>query len=387
MSGNGEPEHEFDNVPIEHLSPDVTRAIAAPDRRVVLRYLAETGTAELDRLALVVSGLSTYGGDGRLATAEDYRRTRIELHHVHLPQLARAGLVVYDAENVRVAAGADIGAVGDLLDEFDALEPEIKLPGAVGDPRSAVDHVSRLDAPITSLREFLAAVTGGETTVRLFAPTRREDAVPEFVDRNVRVKHESLPPPLGPGFAVVERDGIRGICRLDVLTGVEEPPTTEPWDEAPDRTDYRQFLGLFRDTQFTTTDRGQLLATSREIEDRAWRTAAGALHAGFQSLSVFRSQAPLYEKVAEQAGLDVSVYGRPDWTPPQSDDVTTITAEGGELGEFWFVVYRDPTGRNSCALLAEEHSPDEYVGAWTYDAETVDHLVTYLEETYGPGKG
>ena len=54
-------------------------------------------------------------------------------------------------------------------------------------------------------------------------------------------------------------------------------------------------------------------ATTREVEDRAWRTGGGTLDAGFQSLSTFETQVPVYERLVADivARLDgVAGYSR-----------------------------------------------------------------------------
>lgn len=375
---NGWPE---DMQSMEDLSNGVIKSLAKPVRRSVLRYLEEVETATVDRLALIATGLSTHG-EGQLATAADYRRTRIELHHVHLPQLEQAGLIEYDAKSREVAIDTFPERLFAFVDDADASEDRPRWFGETkpAGPEFEADPV--VAVPVSSLRGLIATVEHTQVTVQIFSPKPREEVVSQFINRNVQIDYEPLPSSLSPGFAVVDRDGALRFCHLDVLTSVDEPPTGEPWDDDTDRTAYRQFLGLFRNSPFSTTDRAQLLATSREIEDRAWRAGQGELHAGFQSMSVFRSQAGPYRRLAEETGLDVRVYGRPDWTPFDSNDLGTVAVDDDDIGRVWFVVYRDPSGENSCALLAEERSPDEYFGFWTYDDRLVDRIVEYLDATY-----
>jgi hypothetical protein len=71
-------------------------ALANPHRRVVLYYLREHERASLDALAACVAGWTASGpGTGPTTEAETVRAA---LHHVHLPKLANAGLITYDAE-------------------------------------------------------------------------------------------------------------------------------------------------------------------------------------------------------------------------------------------------------------------------------------------------
>lgn len=63
--------------------------LAERRRRQVLETLVDSsGQLSLDELARAVSD----------ADGSDEHRTRIELHHTHLPKLAEAGVVSYDRE-------------------------------------------------------------------------------------------------------------------------------------------------------------------------------------------------------------------------------------------------------------------------------------------------
>lgn len=73
----------------------VHRVLADPQRRRLLRYLGhEDGTATVTELAERLSGAEREGN------ASD--RTRIRLHHVHLPMLAAAGVVDHDEDRVAI---------------------------------------------------------------------------------------------------------------------------------------------------------------------------------------------------------------------------------------------------------------------------------------------
>jgi DNA-binding transcriptional ArsR family regulator len=76
------------------------RALADPDRRVVLYYLREHESASLETLADLVTGWAEAGpGPDRSVARDD---VRAGLHHVHLPALDAAGLVSYDSDGGRV---------------------------------------------------------------------------------------------------------------------------------------------------------------------------------------------------------------------------------------------------------------------------------------------
>ena len=165
-----------------------------------------------------------------------------------------------------------------------------------------------------------------------------------------------------------------------------------------------------------------MLATSREIEDRALRTVYGELHAGFQSLAAFRKQSRVYERLAAETALDIYVYGDPGWEPPATSSVAYYVEGGGangaadgdededgaggtndardadggvdagatghELGRFWFVAFDGGESElRTCALLAEEREPGAFYGFWTYDPALVGRLVDYLRRTYPHGEG
>jgi hypothetical protein len=74
-------------------------ALANLYRRVVLYYLREHERASLDNLASCVAGWAASGVGARQTT--DPETVRMSLHHVHLPKLADAGLITYDADAQR----------------------------------------------------------------------------------------------------------------------------------------------------------------------------------------------------------------------------------------------------------------------------------------------
>jgi|GEM_PF-1227498 len=79
---------------------DLFRALSHPYRRVVLYYLRENEGASLDALAECVTGWSeSAAGAEADGDAVDYGTVRIQLHHTHLPMLAAAEFVTYDADS------------------------------------------------------------------------------------------------------------------------------------------------------------------------------------------------------------------------------------------------------------------------------------------------
>lgn len=85
---------------LDDVDDAVFAALADRERRAVVYFLHEHGTATVAELADVVTGW-VHGARG-VATSDDRERVRVALHHVHLPRLAAAGLVTYDADGQRV---------------------------------------------------------------------------------------------------------------------------------------------------------------------------------------------------------------------------------------------------------------------------------------------
>jgi DICT domain-containing protein len=126
-----------------------------------------------------------------------------------------------------------------------------------------------------------------------------------------------------------------------------------------------------------------MLATAREIEDRAWWVGSGTLYVGFQSLPALEAQASLYETFGERDDLDVHAYISDEWDAPDTDGVVVHTESADEIGDFWFLDFAGgEEDVNKSALVAEERTEDEFYGFWTYEPALVDEITTYLRETY-----
>lgn len=79
-------------------------ALSASHRRRLLYYLSNAEESTVEELASVLSGWEVTR-TGTMHTAADRSAIHIQLHHNHLPRLADAGLVDYDADagTVRLA--------------------------------------------------------------------------------------------------------------------------------------------------------------------------------------------------------------------------------------------------------------------------------------------
>ena len=235
-----------------------------------------------------------------------------------------------------------------------------------------------------SLSELIAGVEDHEKTLTVFnaADDDVEALREQFRDRNLSVAAERTPSGEPTGFVVLS-DGEEFITAVKVEEILQtDSDQTEPDFEAEA---YRPILDHLDETMFTSYDTGQMVAASREIEDRAWRIGSGALHSGFQRLSILADQLDLYERLAEKEDLDVHAYAAPNASvPDHGSDLTIHVERADEIERSWFVVY-DGAGIdvNKCALLAEEREPRAFYGFWTYDPNTVDWIVDHLENTYG----
>jgi DICT domain-containing protein len=239
-----------------------------------------------------------------------------------------------------------------------------------------------------SLTELIAGVESHEKTLTVFnADEETVAAVRErFHDRNLTVELERTESGRPGGFAVLSKDTPEADDQFVTAASIDDilsqaAPNAPEFEEGS----YRPILDHLDETMFTSYDTGQMVAASREIEDRAWRLGKGQLHAGFQMLSILDDQMDVYKQLAEKDRLEVHAYAYPDAEVPRHDTDLTIHVErSSEIETSWFVVY-DGGGVdvNKCALLAEEREPRTFYGFWTYDPDTVDWIIDYLNTSYG----
>ena len=206
------------------------------------------------------------------------------------------------------------------------------------------------------------------------------DLKTQFAGRNVTVETRVRPAGTPGSFAVLrDESGFLGAVSLAMLQGLLKPPIRRPWDLDSLDEGYRGLFELLDDTLFASLDRRQLLAATREIEDRAWRVGYGTLHVGFQSLDAFEAQTPVYSRLAEVTALDIHVYAVTDTPLATEPGVTFHTEPTDEIGRFWFLAFDGgDDDEQACALVAEEVEPDAYSGFWTYDPALVADVVESL---------
>ncbi|ELZ20244.1 sensor protein [Halosimplex carlsbadense 2-9-1] len=235
------------------------------------------------------------------------------------------------------------------------------------------------------LRELRGRARGPSKTVTTFGPEPYDDLTGVLDRFDAELVHESLPIPESSGYLVVKRGGeYLGAISAAAFGELRDPPDDAPWDTTAAASAYHDLVALLSGTSFEMGDRDQMVATAREIEDRAWRNGRGRLYATFQALSAFEKQVSTYEHLAGTTDLSVTVYGDPDWGPPDIDGVDIRRDETGEISDFWVVAF-DGGGDDAdkCAMIAEEESPGTYVGVVTYDPGVVDDLTAYLDDVAG----
>ncbi|MFC7186091.1 DICT sensory domain-containing protein [Halorubrum yunnanense] len=253
-----------------------------------------------------------------------------------------------------------------------------------------------------SLIELIAGVESREPELTVFNADAAvaEELRDHFADRNLRIAEERTDG--GPeAYAVLSRDGefVTAVTVDELLPGIGDEtdaadgdPPADRGGENPERGDRQRvgepILDHLDETMFTSYSRDDMVAASREIEDRAWRVGDGELHAGFQTLDVLTREADTYDLLGEKERLEVHAYAANEGDPPDVGHYTVHVGETAEIRETWFVAY-DGGGYDDakCALLAEERAPGEFFGFWSYDPETVDQIIDYLTESYATGGG
>lgn len=245
-----------------------------------------------------------------------------------------------------------------------------------------------------TLRDFFDRFERSRRTISVYAPPPQPTIVDQFETRTASVTYTPLPEVTDDDGFLVIRDADEFVGSIGLAEAREflKPPIYRPQEETFVGTTYQALLEILDDTLWHSLDPRQLLATSREIEDRAWRVGAGTLRVGFQQLSLFREQLPLYEQLAKETEVDIHVYGRADESPPDPDGITIHVVDDadegdlddpGEIGDFWLLAFDGGhENHQACALLAEDKGPNEFSGFWTYDQDLTDEITSYIERTY-----
>lgn len=128
-----------------------------------------------------------------------------------------------------------------------------------------------------------------------------------------------------------------------------------------------------------------LIVISRYIERHAWQADSGTLHAGFQYLSRLGNEEGTRRvyKALSDSGVDLHVYGVPDWDPPASFEATVHASRTKEIRQSWFVTYLPGASNGDLmAMGAVETDANEWLGLWSFDPDRVRRLTAYIQQTF-----
>jgi len=201
-----------------------------------------------------------------------------------------------------------------------------------------------------------------------------------FRNHDVDVAHRPLPEGIPRPFLVVERDGeFVGVLDLAEVERLLEPPIEPPADREELSAGHRGFFDALAGTVFTSISRQELLAVSREIEDRARRVGDGILHVSFQRLSMFQSQQEVYEQLVAETALDVHVHGVDDWTPPEDSGIHYHAHDDERLAPYWVLAFDGGSDATQASGLVGKERPGEgFTGFWTNDEAMVERIRTAM---------
>lgn len=238
-----------------------------------------------------------------------------------------------------------------------------------------------------SLRDVIREVEGRRKTLTLFNPpdpSIERDLAAYLDDRNVGVRTATTDTGHPEGVAVLyQGQQVLTSTSVGALHDLLDEPRPGEAGLGVDDAAHATLLSHLEETTFASFDVEQLVAASREIEDRAWRVGVGTLRAGFQRATTLDGEADVYRDLTERP-LDLHVYAVPDGEPPSLPGVTVHLTEADEIADHWFVVF-DGGGddEQKCALLAEERGDRDFYGFWTYEPDVVDRIADHLATRYG----
>lgn len=232
----------------------------------------------------------------------------------------------------------------------------------------------------TLLRRF----EGSDVAMTVYGPSTATAMVERLASQGIDATWRKLPTGHQDAFVVIRRDG--AFAETVPLTALQaflcKPTIGSDNNGPPDSDPGRQLLySALANTLLSSLTPAQLLETSHEFEDRAYRVGDGALRVSFQSLSIFRSQRARYETLASDTALDIHVYGQADWESPTIPGIsfhplTDTPLEHTPLEQVWLLAF-DAAGddQNKCALVAEETADRSFRGLWTYSPRLVDEIM------------
>jgi len=212
--------------------------------------------------------------------------------------------------------------------------------------------------------------------VRVYRSGERGDIEVWLAHHSVSV--ESRPLPAGgpdPFLEIIVGGEVVGTIATEAIDGLLEPPIRRHPEHDKVTSGYQVLFEIFDQTVFSAMNRRELLAVSREIEDRAFRVGNGILRVSFQTLSTFESRTEVYRTLGAETTLDIHIYDVEDWTPPAITGITYHTDEAVSVNSYWVLAFDGGSDvTQACGLVAKEHS-DEYTGFWTNDASMAETIV------------
>jgi len=230
-----------------------------------------------------------------------------------------------------------------------------------------------------TVRTLLRRFEGSDVAMTVYGPPAAKTLVDRLTAQRIDATWRKLPTGQQDAFVVIHRDG--AFAETVPLTAVEsflcEPTVGAGDSETADSDPGRQLLrSALANTLLSSLTPAQLLATSHEFEDRAYRVGEGTLRVSFQSLSIFRSQRARYETLASDTALDIHIYGTADWEPPPIPGISFHPLTDAVLDQVWLLAF-DAAGddQNKCALVAEETADGPFRGLWTYSPRLVDEIM------------
>jgi len=227
------------------------------------------------------------------------------------------------------------------------------------------------------LETLFAEVQDHDRQFTVYGRDEEMDIETQFAPCRVTVIERDLPPHGPDPFVVIEEDGeFAGAISLSEVRELLTPPFTRPDEHIKDDISlgYRILFAVLDETVFTAMDRGQLLAVSREIEERAFRVGAGTLRVSFQTLSTFASQVDIYRHLATETDLDIHIYCEADRTPPAIPGITYHDYATDSHSQYWVLAFDGgPDTSHPCGLVAREDH-DTYAGFWTDDTALVSDI-------------
>ncbi|MHB9288330.1 DICT sensory domain-containing protein [Halobacteriales archaeon Cl-PHB] len=244
-----------------------------------------------------------------------------------------------------------------------------------------------------ALGDLVDSVVGAPRSIRVYSPDPVPALEDHFAATNVTVEHVPLPAAADSAFLTVhEGDEFLGGTSLAAVGALLEPSVAAPWDEGRRETRMDDLLDLLAGVSFVGFDRSQMLAVSREIEDRAWRLGDGELHATFSKAKAVAGQRAVYRRLATRDALSVNVYVASGAAIEPLPGVTIHEIEPTALDDVWAVAYLGGDPVNATALVGQEsnvaaglegnagRTAGGFAGCWTDDPAKVETVVETITD-------